>query len=159
MQALTNAQPESTAADGPVEIRKKQFREATQKYFAMLSSIEVQLRRQNYAQEEADIRAPMSSVPPDPSTETSDSMATVSGTTGSMTTDSGETSGSSAYSTVNAVNALEISWINTRKDPLNKEKEAELWAAARGFMERVQQSRARQEPERQNGEHENMQVD
>lgn len=30
---------------------------------------------------------------------------------------------------------MDISWLNSRKDTVGKDKEAELWAAARGFVE------------------------
>lgn len=36
-----------------------------------------------------------------------------------------------------AANPLDISWLNSRKDTVGKDKEAELWAAARGFAEQV----------------------
>lgn len=34
-------------------------------------------------------------------------------------------------------NPLEISWLNTRKDTVERDKEAELWAAAGEFAARV----------------------
>jgi hypothetical protein len=34
-------------------------------------------------------------------------------------------------------NPLDISWLNSRKDTVGKDKEAELWAAARGFVEQL----------------------
>lgn len=35
------------------------------------------------------------------------------------------------------INPLEISWLNSRKDTVGKDKEAELWAAAREFVTNV----------------------
>lgn len=39
-----------------------------------------------------------------------------------------------------AANPLDISWLNSRKDTVGKDKEAELWAAARGFVEQAGKS-------------------
>jgi hypothetical protein len=36
-----------------------------------------------------------------------------------------------------AENPLDISWLNSRKDTVGKDKEAELWAAARSFIEQM----------------------
>lgn len=32
---------------------------------------------------------------------------------------------------------MDISWLNSRKDTVGKDKEAELWAAAREFVEQA----------------------
>lgn len=32
---------------------------------------------------------------------------------------------------------MDISWLNSRKDTVGKDKEADLWAAARGFAEQI----------------------
>lgn len=39
-----------------------------------------------------------------------------------------------------ADNPLDISWLNSRKDTVGKDKEAELWAAARSFVEQMDKS-------------------
>lgn len=165
MQALTNAEPEgstsSTAANGSIQSHKKQFEEATKQYFALLSSIDVGLRRQVYAAEEAGL----------PPTE-EEARAFDSWTTGSAT---GSTTGSDTASVITSVsldsvktgwttasagwNVLNKGWLNTRKDPLNLDKEAELLVAARAFMEMLVQSGALQALKVQNGEDEKMQVD
>ncbi|KAL6229855.1 hypothetical protein BDW75DRAFT_224221 [Aspergillus navahoensis] len=117
IQALTNARsndPSSSAStDNSLDSHKARFKEATSQYFALLSSIDVRLRRQVYALEEASILAPDSS---------------------SRTGDSG--SGAAAGG---ASNPLDVSWLNSRKDTVGKEKEAELWAAARQFVQRINQ--------------------
>ncbi|KAL4979433.1 mediator complex protein-domain-containing protein [Aspergillus desertorum] len=121
IQALTNARsngfndPASPAsADNSLDSHKARFKEATSQYFALLSSIDVRLRRQVYALEEASILAPDSP---------------------SRTADSG--SGAAAGG---ASNPLDVSWLNSRKDTVGKEKEAELWAAARQFVQRINQA-------------------
>jgi hypothetical protein len=37
---------------------------------------------------------------------------------------------------------LDVSWLNSRKDTVGKDKEAELWAAARQFVEQLGDSSA-----------------
>lgn len=131
VQALTNTKPQTSSSDGSLESHKKQFKDATQQYFALLSSVDVRVRRELYATEEASIP------PPEPI--------------------SGAGAGVPAAAP-SAFNALDISWLNSRKDTVGKDKEAELWAAARGYVERLRQAATQQQAE-QNGEHEEMQVD
>lgn len=38
-----------------------------------------------------------------------------------------------------AANPLDISWLNSRKDTVGKDKEAELWTAAREFVANLDQ--------------------
>ncbi|KAL1956315.1 hypothetical protein VTO42DRAFT_7398 [Malbranchea cinnamomea] len=104
IQALTEAPPPSSSPDeGALEAHKRAFKQASAQYFALLSSIDVRLRRQVYALEEAGIIQPDSG----------------EGTTGQTT---------------GGVNQLDISWLNSRKDTVSKDKEAELWANARKFV-------------------------
>ena len=74
----------------------------------------MRLRRQVYALEEASI------IPSESSAKTNETVGT--GTAG-------------------GANPLEISWLNSRKDSVGKDKEALLWAEARKFAE-VLQSRS-----------------
>lgn len=118
IQALTNSRSGDTDASAPsptassLDAHKKRFREATSQYFALLSSIDVRLRRQVYALEEAAILAPESA---------------------SRTNDVPGATGAAAAA---PASSLDISWLNSRKDTVGKDKEAELWAAAREFVER-----------------------
>ncbi|KAL4872699.1 hypothetical protein BDV12DRAFT_193044 [Aspergillus spectabilis] len=116
IQALTNARPsDSLSADNSLDSHKARFKEATSKYFALLSSIDVRLRRQVYALEEAAILGP------DSSSRSGDLSVAGAGAAG-------------------ASNSLDISWLNSRKDTVGKEKEAELWAAARQFVHQMNQA-------------------
>ncbi|PKY04793.1 hypothetical protein P168DRAFT_326578 [Aspergillus campestris IBT 28561] len=94
IQALTNARS-GDAADRSLEAHKARFKEATAQYFALLSSIDVRLRRQAYALEEAAILPP----------ELSDVGGVAGGAAGVR------------------------GWL--------LDKEAELWAAAREFVEQM----------------------
>lgn len=46
----------------------------------------------------------------------------------------GAGSGAGAGAGNGAANPLDVSWLNSRKDTVGKDKEAELWAAARRFV-------------------------
>lgn len=118
VQALTDSKHESSSStnDDSLESRKAAFKAATSQYFALLSSIDVRLRRQVYALEEASILAPDSA------------------------SKAGDAAGNSSVAAPGAVNPLEISWLNSRKDTVGKDKEAELWAAAREFITEVHMS-------------------
>lgn len=71
----------------------------------------------------------------------------------------GDTKGRSDKSAASmaAYNPLEISRLNSRKDSVGKDKEAELWAAARTFVEQLDKPGSGQ-PEVDN-DPDNMQVD
>jgi hypothetical protein len=121
IQALTNAKPipsdSSPAPDGSLDSHKARFKEATSQYFALLSSIDVRLRRQVYALEEASALAPERDWGKAARTDVS--------------------AGGSG-----AANPLDISRLNARKDTTGKDKEAELWAAARQFVEGIEKPHA-----------------
>jgi hypothetical protein len=121
IQALTNAKPDSSssspAPDGSLDSHKTRFKEATAQYFALLSSIDVRLRRQVYALEEASLVG----------RET----PSRAGESKTGRNDAGAGPGTGAE------NPLDISWLNSRKDTVGKDKEAELWAAARSFVEQM----------------------
>lgn len=97
-----------------------------------MSSIDVRLRRQVYALEEAGILEAESST----------------ATTVSFKNDTVTTTGAGAGGTGTAAgtfNPLEISWLNSRKDTVGKDKEAESWAAAREFLNRAQDDSSKTE--------------
>ncbi|KAJ5086117.1 hypothetical protein N7532_010888 [Penicillium argentinense] len=141
IQALTNTHPDSDSVDaayGSLESHKTQFKEATSKYFALLSTIDVRLRRQLYALEEASVLGP-------------DALARTDAST------TGGASGAAASAGAGAANPLDTSWLNSRKDTVGKDKEAELWEAARGFVARLDQKS--EESSQAIGDSERMQVD
>ncbi|KKZ62196.1 hypothetical protein EMCG_03334 [[Emmonsia] crescens] len=96
--------------DGALEAHQAAFKAASSQYFALLSSIDVRLRRQVYALEEASIIKP-------------ESAETVGGGTTATT----------ATASSGGVNPLDTSWLNSRKDTVGKDKEADLWAEASKF--------------------------
>lgn len=103
------SKPDTAASPSPsdgtdaslLERRKSAFKDAAARYFATLSALDVRLRRQVYALEESGI------IPSGP-------VATKS----------------AAELSATGVNPLDVSWLNSRKDTVWKDKEAELWAEA-----------------------------
>lgn len=124
------------SSNDSLEAHKTQFRDATSRYFSLLSSIDVKLRRQVYALEEASLLVPEST------TQTGDA----TGTTGAAATATA------------AANPLDFSWLNSRKDTVGKDKEAELWAAARQYVEQLDDTRTGDKSSNQQ-DPEEMQVD
>ncbi|KAJ6000381.1 hypothetical protein N7481_000790 [Penicillium waksmanii] len=145
IQALTNATPDSNpSSPGPasLESHKTQFKDATSKYFALLSSIDVRLRRQLYALEEASVLGPDTPQRTD---------ATTTGGAG------GPNPGTGPVAAAGPSNPLDVSWLNSRKDTVGKDKEAELWAAAREFVADLDQKSV--DDSQSTGDSEKMQVD
>ncbi|KAI5291514.1 hypothetical protein KEM54_004065 [Ascosphaera aggregata] len=97
------------AEGNPLDSRKAAYSSITSDYFALLSSIDVRLRRQVYALDEESI------IPSVPNPKTEGAFA--------------------AASVANTRNPLDVGWLNSRTGHLDREKEAELWAEARQFVE------------------------
>lgn len=144
IQALTNAKSDDSSSSSSttnttpsLDSHKTRFKEATSQYFALLSSIDVRLRRQVYALEEASILAP-------------DSASRAGDAAG----------GAGGGAAGGAANPLDISWLNSRKDTVGKDKEAELWAAARAFVEQAGDPEGvSSSDEKKTGGEQNMEVD
>lgn len=73
-------------------------------------------------------------------------------TTSSGATGAGAGAATGTGAGAGAANPLDISWLNSRKDTVGKDKEAELWAAAREFVADLDQTST-------SGDSEKMQVD
>lgn len=105
-------------------------------YFSLLSSIDVRLRRQIYALEEADILSPSSSAvekvefQPPGSQGLASALGSSQGTTGA----SGGKGGS-------AMGVLDVGWLNSRNDSVGKEMEAELWRELEGLVEGMEKKK------------------
>ncbi|KAJ5474277.1 hypothetical protein N7475_003843 [Penicillium sp. IBT 31633x] len=141
IQALTNAKPGSSSSgtpDGSLDSHKTRFKEASAQYFALLSSVDVYLRRQVYSLDESSL------LEPEKGSRAGDTKA-------------GARS-EAATSKLRASNSLDISRLNSRKDTVGKDKEAELWAAARGFVEQMQKP-SEASKDSKPSEPEDMQVD
>lgn len=135
MRALTNSSnsDQNSSDSESLESRKTAFKTATTQYFALLSSIDVRLRRQVYALEEASIIQPESAV-------------------------KGNENVASSVTASGSINSLDVSWLNSRKDTVGKDKEAEIWAEASKFVKKLEGDETGQTNE-QGTSQEKMQTD
>ena len=110
IQALANhSRPEDEASRSDEEARSA-FSDSTSRYFALLSSVDVNLRRQIWALEEANIIAP-----------------------GSAEKDQ-QPGSEKAATDVTSLGNLDVGWLNSRNDKVGKEMEAELWEKASSLV-------------------------
>ena len=119
-QTSLDAEEKSTS----VEQQKSSFTAATSQYFSLLSSIDVRLRRQVYALEEADI------VPAEAATKESQGSQSASGNPSQASKDRASTQSS-------GLGNLDIGWLNSRNDKVGKGMAAELWKQARDLVEEI----------------------
>lgn len=116
-----------------IEQQKKDFKTATAQYFSLLSSVDVRLRRQIYALEEAEI------IPAEAPTKESQSTSTVpaalAALTNTLNVPAAKQAGTNKnISTSGGLGALDVGWLNSRNDSVGKDKEAELWSTAKDFI-------------------------
>ena len=124
IQILANSPTNSPPS---LEAQKTAFTEHTSTYFSTLSAIEVRLRRQVYALEEAGLIAPGNE----------------------RDAKRGRAAGSDEREVV-AGGSLDVSWLNARaKDAVGLQMEKELWSRARALVEELQRKdgEASHEPE------------
>lgn len=116
-----------------VEQQKDAFNTAVSQYFSLLSSIDVRLRRQVYALEEAGI------VSADATSKEAKSISSVPETLAAAgpraTTISSEGNVEKSSISGSGLGNLDVGWFNSRNDKVGKEMEAELWAEARELVQ------------------------
>lgn len=139
VKALTEASSNETGQDAsnvpPIQQQKKEFTAATTEYFALVSSVDVGLRQQINALEEAEIIAkeavPKESQSSDPA-----------GASTQASAGSGPPPIANRSTITNGgLGNLDISWLNSRNDKVGKEMEAELWQKASSFLADLEKSR------------------
>ena len=129
-----------------VEQQKDSFRTATSQYFTLLSSVDVNLRRQIYALEEADI-LPAEAISKElPTSSAVPSAAQINSPNASSSRIGGKTKG---LITGGGLGNLDVGWLNSRNDNVGKEMNAELWEEAQSFISKLEErkSGADQRPE------------
>ncbi|KAI9777943.1 MAG: hypothetical protein M1839_008478 [Geoglossum umbratile] len=145
--SLTNQPPlVSGNLEEPVtiEAHKESFSQATATYFSLLSSINVRLRRQICALEEADIIA-SDSAPKDGQMTGYAPAAGGGGGGTAAQADKGEISGI-------GLGNLDVGWLNSRSDAVGRGMEGEIWAKAREFLERLEQRKSANTSNKDNDE-------
>ncbi|KAL8694988.1 MAG: hypothetical protein Q9218_000460 [Villophora microphyllina] len=118
-------------SDQSIAKRKERFAAASSQYFSLLSSVDVRLRRQISALEQAEIL---------PSEVTAKESQTSSDAT-SMHISGGSlprTVGSSKDTTTNGgLGNLDVSWLNSRNNKVENDMEAELWEGAHHLVQKI----------------------
>ena len=114
--------------------QKSSFTAATSQYFSLLSSIDVRLRRQVYALEEAEI------IPADVASKESKGGSNLPAALAALGALSSNVtfSQSSREKTVaggSGLGKLDVGWLNSQNDKVGKEMEAELWAQAKELVQ------------------------
>ena len=112
--------------------QKESFTAATSSYFAILSSLDVSLRRQIHALQEAGILPAEAS-----SKDVQPTLLVPPGTQnigGSLNALPSRTSGRGNI-TGGGLGSLDVGWLNSRNDHTGKEHDAGLWEEARKLVE------------------------
>ena len=115
MKAMTGKTANDDAPGSHLDEKKDEFRDAASEYFATLSYIDVNLRRQIYALEEANI------IP--------------ANNTDARLRNQGSTSMTPSFG------SLDVSWLNSRNDKVDKDMEAEIWSRARDVVDKLDELR------------------
>lgn len=131
IEALTL--PPSPSFSAEEDNPNEKFRNMAAQYFSLLSSIDVRLRRQIYALEEADILSPSSSAVEKVELQLPGSQ----GSSSALGSSEGTTGASGGKGGV-GMGALDVGWLNSRNDSVGKEMEAELWRELEGLVEGVE---------------------
>ena len=125
-----------------VQEQKEHFKTATAKYFAILSSIDVRLRRQIYALEEAEIiSAETASKDIQMTQNDSSGFPDFDGAQNMLSTK--QNGATKHVSKGTGQSHLDVGWLNSRNDNVGKEMEAELWAEAKAFVETLEEQKAK----------------
>ncbi|KAL8829686.1 MAG: hypothetical protein Q9191_001867 [Dirinaria sp. TL-2023a] len=126
------------------QIQKKEFTEATTQYFDLLSSIDIELRQQIHALEEADILPIEAAV----RENQVDSDPLPASSAGAGAGAGAKPPGSIRSDVINGgLGNLDVGWLNSRNDNVEKEMEAELWKKASAFLAEVERSKEKDSKE------------
>lgn len=129
-----------------IEQQKEAFTAATSQYFSLLSSLDVRLRRQIYALEEAQILPKEASGKESLNSQASSLSNPGMGSTPNIPL-SKQAGGSKGAITGGGLGNLDIGWLNSRNDNVGKEKEAELWEEAYRIVQRLEAEKFQKEPD------------
>ena len=125
---LNNNDDSNLSGDQPFSTgqQKQSFATAASSYFALLSSLDVRLRRQIYALGEAEILFG----------EASNKMihSNLSAPLGPNRTGKGAATGG-------GLGNLDVGWLNSRNGHVGKKKDAELWEEAQRCVEKTEERR------------------
>ena len=138
IEALTL--PPSPSSSAEADNPKEKFRNMAAQYFSLLSSIDVRLRRQIYALEEADILSPSSSSAVEKVEKAELLLPGSQGSISALGSSQGTTGASGGKGGV-GMGGLDVGWLNSRNDSVGKEMEAELWSELEGLVQGVEKKK------------------
>ena len=142
MKALTQSQVDVNATDTEATgfaDRKGSFATAASQYFNTLSSIDLRLRRQINALEEAHIISAEATTENIPNTFISQPTHVTTPSSNAGQTKQGRLRKGPKSS--GGLGSLDVGWLNSRNDKVGMEMEAELWERARQLVEAFDTSR------------------
>ena len=132
MKALVGAntitQGSSTEQDLFIEEQKQAFSSAASGYFAILSSLDVRLRRQIYALKEAQI-LPADVPAEEPGTKDHDTKDVWMSGGGTSVPTSRQRAEGKGRVFGGGLGNLDVGWLNSRNDRVGKGMEAEIWVS------------------------------
>ncbi|KAL8733842.1 MAG: hypothetical protein Q9166_001830 [cf. Caloplaca sp. 2 TL-2023] len=141
IKTMTHVGPEVDGVQGDqiqsMEQRKESFVTASSQYFSLLSSIDVRLRRHISALEHAEI------IPSEATAR--DSQTGVNALSSATKTSSSLFTRSAARDTVTngGLGNLDVGWLNSRNNNVEKEMEAELWGEAHSLVQKTLETKKR----------------
>ena len=137
VKALTwasHSTDDETTVSSTIDQQKQNFKEAASQYFSLLSTVDVRLRRQIYALEEAEI-IPAEAPPKEQSNSLSVPSAFAAFGNGPVPSTAKQIATSKTAGSTGGLGSLDVGWLNSRNDDVGKQMEAELWAEAQEFIE------------------------
>jgi Mediator complex protein len=134
LQTLSTSAKQSSAST--IQNKREAFQEISNTYLRTLQSVDVRLRRQIYGLEEGDI------IPGEKIKAKTDGQdAPVGGMAAMM---AGQGAGVKEETLISVgeggMGKLDIGWLNSRSRSVDQDMEAELWARARAFLERLEKT-------------------
>ena len=126
------------ASKHSLQQRQETFAAESSRYFSTLSSVDVRLRRQLTALEKAAI------IPSETTTKGSQTNPNIGEPTLSQSTNPSFRSQVSSNDTIanGGLGNLDVSWLNSRNNKVEKEMEAELWDKAQVLVQRLSEAKA-----------------
>ena len=131
-EAPTSEIPKTTS----IAQQKQRFTAATTEYFALVSSVDIGLRQQIHALEEDKI------IPSEATSKESQGGADISVNSTGASAATGIPSSTSRSAIIGGgLGNLDIGWLNSRNDNVDKEMDAELWNKASTFLAGLEESK------------------
>lgn len=116
--------------------QKESFQAAASQYFTLLSSIDINLRRQVHALEEVDFIPAEAASKGDQANQIPSAFAAAGNHPNAQ--GSRQFRRNKGAVTGGGLGSLDIGWLNSRNDSVGKEMEAELWEGAARFVETLE---------------------